>query len=493
MEGTPSKPATPSTPNQFNIAKLLRNGKYLGLALLAAYSNLLWLTEGTFYYRSITNWDVTIAWIINLVTLAATLPAVLFFLGRNKHLFEHRSASIVVPLATTIISLALCFYPPEPVTTLGFYILSFLLGVAESLFWILWAECHTCGRSRYSFGHIGITFGVTYIVSIAVVLLLPPIMLPVFVSILPAISGVLLVLSRKEVGTTFPVLLPKKAAAIAYPNVRVICIVCFSACGICSFLGGIIPQGQLPISQGLALGMSFCGAILLILVGIYFATGKRQGIFQLCPWVVVLCIVSFALYLNGAATLFPAFGIALGCALIFQILLLIYFGKLATKGYVAATLTFGMSVVCTYSGFAIGDTISLIVEAFNAPLYLATTNSICLLCMCLLALLLIPLTRQEFALTKLMSDPVSPSRSEQIQEEMSKEFNLSPRETEILRMLAKGASTNKIAQTFVISPNTVNTHIRHIYEKTSIHTREELIDYVNMRSTEEQEVAQHLN
>jgi len=92
-----------------------------------------------------------------------------------------------------------------------------------------------------------------------------------------------------------------------------------------------------------------------------------------------------------------------------------------------------------------------------------------------------------------MSDPVSPSRSEQIQEEMSKEFNLSPRETEILRMLAKGASTNKIAQTFVISPNTVNTHIRHIYEKTSIHTREELIDYVNMRSTEEQEVAQHLN
>lgn len=109
MEGTPSKPATPSTPNQFNIAKLLRNGKYLGLALLAAYSNLLWLTEGTFYYRSITNWDVTIAWIINLVTLAATLPAVLFFLGRNKHLFEHRSASIVVPLATTIISLALCF------------------------------------------------------------------------------------------------------------------------------------------------------------------------------------------------------------------------------------------------------------------------------------------------------------------------------------------------------------------------------------------------
>ena len=35
----------------------------------------------------------------------------------------------------------------------------------------------------------------------------------------------------------------------------------------------------------------------------------------------------------------------------------------------------------------------------------------------------------------------------------------------------------------MISPNTVNTHIKHIYDKTSIHHRAELIDYVNMRNS----------
>lgn len=98
------------------------------------------------------------------------------------------------------------------------------------------------------------------------------------------------------------------------------------------------------------------------------------------------------------------------------------------------------------------------------------------------AALIILLTRQEFLLERLMSDPVPREKAELICEEMAAEFKLSPRETEILRLLAQGASTNKIAEKFFISPNTVNTHIRHIYEKTSIHSRAELIDYVNMRN-----------
>lgn len=42
-----------------------------------------------------------------------------------------------------------------------------------------------------------------------------------------------------------------------------------------------------------------------------------------------------------------------------------------------------------------------------------------------------------------------------------------------------GITTDNVAKKLVISPYTVNTHIRHVYEKIGIHKRSELIDYIN--------------
>lgn len=171
--------------------------------------------------------------------------------------------------------------------------------------------------------------------------------------------------------------------------------------------------------------------------------------------------------------------------MIFQVLLVVYFGKLASKGYFPPTITFSVSVVCTYTGVVLGDGLSLLYEALPAQTAGPLIHATCLICMLVLSMSLVPLARQEFLLTKLMSDPVPKAKVEMICNEIAAEFKLSPREAEILKMLAKGATTNRIADEYVISPNTVNTHIKHIYDKTSIHTRAELVDYVNMHNSEE--------
>ena len=48
---------------------------------------------------------------------------------------------------------------------------------------------------------------------------------------------------------------------------------------------------------------------------------------------------------------------------------------------------------------------------------------------------------------------------------------LSPREQEILELLARGFLYKEIADQLILSIPTVNTHIRHIYEKLHVHSR----------------------
>jgi two-component system, NarL family, response regulator NreC len=59
--------------------------------------------------------------------------------------------------------------------------------------------------------------------------------------------------------------------------------------------------------------------------------------------------------------------------------------------------------------------------------------------------------------------------------------SLSPRETEILRLLAEGYSNNEIAQKLVISPSTVHTHRSNLMVKLGLNNRHELIQYARER------------
>jgi DNA-binding NarL/FixJ family response regulator len=52
---------------------------------------------------------------------------------------------------------------------------------------------------------------------------------------------------------------------------------------------------------------------------------------------------------------------------------------------------------------------------------------------------------------------------------------LSPREEEILRLLARGHRSKEIADELQIGSGTVNTHIRHIYEKLHVRSRAEAV------------------
>ena len=86
-------------------------------------------------------------------------------------------------------------------------------------------------------------------------------------------------------------------------------------------------------------------------------------------------------------------------------------------------------------------------------------------------------------------DDVSGVRSEQGTElqrapfkerctKLARDCGLTPRETEVLILFAKGRSAARIQEELVISRGTVTTHLQHIYRKVDVHSKQELLDAI---------------
>lgn len=62
--------------------------------------------------------------------------------------------------------------------------------------------------------------------------------------------------------------------------------------------------------------------------------------------------------------------------------------------------------------------------------------------------------------------------------QMGRQFLLSDREIEVLALYAQGYTQKRVAETLFISQGTAHAHIKRIYAKTDLHSRQELIDYL---------------
>jgi DNA-binding NarL/FixJ family response regulator len=84
-----------------------------------------------------------------------------------------------------------------------------------------------------------------------------------------------------------------------------------------------------------------------------------------------------------------------------------------------------------------------------------------------------PFAGGEFiARVRRMSDRAVPAQA-------SNGSSLTPRELEVLRLLADGLGQKKIAQALVIAPKTVATHIQRILTKLGVHSRAEAVAYAH--------------
>lgn len=82
------------------------------------------------------------------------------------------------------------------------------------------------------------------------------------------------------------------------------------------------------------------------------------------------------------------------------------------------------------------------------------------------------------------SQSVSISRFKTQCNQVVKRFSMSERESEVFALIAKGRSARRIAEELNISIATVNSHVYHIYQKTGVHSNQELIDLIEIERQE---------
>ena len=57
-------------------------------------------------------------------------------------------------------------------------------------------------------------------------------------------------------------------------------------------------------------------------------------------------------------------------------------------------------------------------------------------------------------------------------------YGLTPRESEILKYLGQGRTVRSISEKLVVSENTVKYHVKSIYQKLDVHSRDEVVDLI---------------
>lgn len=457
--------------------------KYLGFSLLLTYHYVLWFEPNSFFSTALLSFNVTSMWLVNLIGTSIGVGVIAAILGRKRHL-SNRAA---LPYATTailvILTLLVTYSPFFFSSELVGLVISFVAGAVEGVMWVLWGEYLVRAKAKFSVIHIGAVFGCTMLMNLVLGTMLPPVIAPFFPALLVAASGIILVVQNRSVAEKYPQLLPHTAMEKVSRNILTVCLIAFVTSTACYFLVAIIPWEPFPTGeQSFTIGV-IVGAGIIIAVSALAAVPKKKTLFDLLPYLIVLTIVAYALFLSDTQWNFASFLLATCVSSLLELSLIMYFGSLMQKGYFPPALTFALAVVPIRLGIALGNGWALNYEAYPA-VSASITPETALVFICLLAIILVPTSKREQQIVELTTAPAAPMEVDVVCREMIEEFGLSEREGEILRLIARGKTANAIAEKLVISPHTVNTHIRHIYDKTQIRKRGELIDYINLRRDE---------
>jgi len=442
--------------------------KYLGLGLMWLWIFGLWFTPAIFF--DVDSQARTATWLISLFASAATLFAA-SFLSHGHALL--RSISIAVSsIGTCVTTMAFMFLPVSPFL----YANAALSGIFAAFLWLLWGELYGSISSESVESCTPASVAVVLVgIPLAAHLSWP--LSGIFVASFPIISGVFLLFETHGGSNQPPVLLEEKKRKKIFPHVialNVGAMLCSMANGfvlvVLTSSGPFIPDVVVCVIIGAI------AALLISLVTVLFS--RRVDFLSFFLWVLPILIIGLAVLASGVADV-AAIAASCGFAVVFtsDCLFWIIFSDVSHKGMCSPFEAFGLNRGCIQMGCFIGSLIGLQVLASGASSLIA---SLMFICVCSVVFPLV--VGQQNSLQRIVVSESAKTLVEEKNNELMKElvrtYKLSPREADVLDLLRKGRTVPYIRDALYISKSTIETHIKHIYTKMGVHSKQELIDLV---------------
>lgn len=270
---------------------------------------------------------------------------------------------------------------------------------------------------------------------------------------------------------------PSDKTSWSFPYKPVIMLAAYTF--VIDFVGGINPSGD---SIAIAMVGNALLAVFLFVAGVRFAkTSNIEVLYRLSLPVVLaallLCLASSTPGVSMLSHCCTGFGFA--CFITFSNVLLC-----------TICFRYGIDAVWLF-GITMAARIPAKLVASNAAASVQTpgdgqTLAIIAVAVALVALSMACASEKDYKTTWGMfphhreKAPEANTYSSYLNRcsEVARTFGLTHREEEILSMLAMGMNVPAVERALVISKSTAKSHVRHLYAKMGVHSREELVEAV---------------
>lgn len=264
------------------------------------------------------------------------------------------------------------------------------------------------------------------------------------------------------------------------------------------YAGRFVPdETPLGVYQA-ALACAIAVAAAIALIGIL--TPRRFNLQFLYRWMCPFIMVSLAclIWFPGIAGQTFSFVGSISARLAFCLITQVSFAQIAAERGLTPTRAFALGWVCLHLGDLAGVVLGLVLDGPATTPVVQAGYVVGVLTVLVASVMLALNGRNSFGWAPdggcvSWTDGVSPNaplslgpdgisvvddRGRRV-DRLAVACELTAREAQILRLLAAGRSNPYIRDELGVSLNTVGTHVKHVYAKLGVHSRQELIDLVD--------------
>lgn len=433
---------------------------------------------------------------------------------------QHAALFWVAPLATAASTPLLFLALPGFDATVALFVVGAVLtGFGSGFMWVMWGEYY----AKVTQEEVEFLAPASAVLAAVLVLLVSAMhgwVALAVVTAFPLLSGLCLLLSwrdaqGREATAEYRGAAEQRAFAEAHDSARKglprvlksmgragfgILAACLFVCLEGSFWTGSLGQDVAASQVALVVSIAF-----MLMVGLSATAGPRRvSLSFLYRWMCPALVVGFAAFvvLGEGAGAYVAYVVAIAARFAFCLITQMYFARYAVQGAATPVQSYGLGWIFVHLGDLLGVVALVLVESGMAA-GMFSLDQVAAVSMALLvgATMFVLSDGRAFAFGASKEDvslreSVPMTAADAVQEELhsatsetdeltvrilelAQHGGLTPRETEVFDLLARGRSIPYVRDALVISRETAATHAKHVYAKLDVHSRQELIDLVH--------------